>query len=441
MLSFLAPGYLVAALVAAAGLVATHCIVRREPRGMLLPTARFVPDAPALATGWARVPSDLLPLLLRVACVVLAGLALAGPFFQGRGSGTARVILADRSRAVADSAELRDSVAAVRGPGDVVIGYGGTGSEETQDASGARPALAARASLSAGLVAATRVAAGFRASADSVELVIVSSFAAEELDAATARVRREWPGRARLVRVAAPTQADSARSPVLVSESSDPLAVVLALVRPETPADVRIIRRDLTSADSLWVTGRAGRVLVHWPASTAPAGFIARPRSAAAAGVIGQGPAVIAQLQRRWQYVPTPESVPVAWWIDGDVAGAESALGGGCLRSAAVPVSAAGDFVLRPDFHVLLRELMQPCGGAQMYAPVPAATLAMLGGGARLAPAGAFAQARIETSSLATWLLIASLACALLELPARRRRARGPMADLRESAPPARKVA
>src|SRR5688500_1252564 len=117
MLRFLAPGYLIAALAAAAGLVAAHFIVRRQPRAMVLPTARFVPDTPVLTTGFARIPADLAVLALRVLCVLLAGIALAVPFLQPRASGTSRVILVDRSRAVADSVEVRDSVAAVRASG------------------------------------------------------------------------------------------------------------------------------------------------------------------------------------------------------------------------------------------------------------------------------------------------------------------------------------
>lgn len=446
MLSFLAPGYLVAALVAAAGLVAAHFIVRRQPRAMVLPTARFVPDAPVLTTGWARVPSDLVTLALRVLCVMLAGLALAGPFLQGRGSGTAKVILVDRSRAVADSGELSDSVAVIRAPGDIVVGYGSTAFEETSAgpaASGAGPESFARGSLSAGLVAATRAASRLRGGADSLELVIVSSFAAEELDAATARVRQAWPGRARLVRVAAPALPDSSRSPILVSETADPFAVALGIARPVTQADVRIVRGALGSTDSLWTTEAPGRVLVHWPIATVPTGFIARPQSAPVGGLIVGGPAVIALFQRRWQYVPALGAKPVAWWIDGDVAAVESALGSGCVRSVAVPVSAGGDFVLRPDFHAAVRDLVHACGGASAFAPIPGSASAMLGGTGQLAPSSSFAQPRADASLVAKWLLIASIACALLELLVRRQGASAAMADARGKggSAPARKVA
>ena len=427
MLSFLAPGYLLAAFAAAGGLIAAHFIVRRQPRSMLLPTARFVPDAPVLTAGWARVPSDLLPLLLRVLCVLLAGVALAGPFVHSRPGGTARVILVERSRAVADTSELSDSVSAVRAPLDIVIGYGSRAREEGADlpAERARPA---RASLSAGLVAATRAASRFRSVADSVELVIVSPFTAGQLDAATARLREQWPGRARLVRVAGAARPDSFVAPTLIAARDDPLSVALALTR-RGGAEARIARGQLTGGDSLWVNEARGRVLVHWPVASAPAGFIARRDGSVSAGVIGRGPPLIAPLERRWQYAPAMDGDAVAWWIDGEVAAAESPLGEGCVRSVAVPVSGGGDFVLRPEFHALLSELVQPCGGAARLVPIPAATLAALGGRGGLAPASAFASPRLDASPLTRWLLLASLASALLELLARSAASRAPIAS------------
>lgn len=429
MLSFFAPGYLLAALAAAGALVAAHFIVRRQPRALTLPTARFVPEVPVLTTGWDRRPSDLPVLALRVLCVLLAGIALAGPFLRERAGGNVKLILADRSRAVGDSAELRDSIMAVRADGDLVIDYGA--------------GAVGRGSLSAGLVAATRAASRFRGGADSVELVIVSSFAAEQWDAATARVRREWPGRARLVAVAAPTIADSMRRPVLVSEPADPLAVALAIARPLTSVDVRIVRGALGAADSIWTGEQAGRVLLHWPVSTAPDGFIAREAPDSIGGVAIPGQAIISLFHRRWRFVPAVDRRPVAWWIDGDAAAAESALGSGCVRSVAIPVSVAGDFVLRPDFHALIRELAEPCGGAPAYEPLPPASLATLAGPAGLAPSGAFGKPPVEISPAAGWLLLGSLVCALLELLARRGQGRDAVADARGADPiaPSRKVA
>ena len=447
MLSFLAPGYLFAALAAAAGLVAAHFIVRRQPRAMVLPTARFVPDTPVITTGWARIPADLAVLALRVLCVLLAGLALAQPFFQQKASGAARVILADHSRAVADTGEIRDSVAAVRGPDDVVIAYGSSAVDESIPRPSRPPFVdwqGKRGSVSAGLVAAIRAASRFRDRADSVELVIVSSFATEELDAATRSIRQAWPGRARLIRVAAPAEAAVGRAPALAAaEPADPLAVGLAASRIVTTADVRITRLALTAADSSWVREQPGRVLLHWPIAAAPAGFVARPTAVLAGGLATRGNAVVAPFQVRFQHAPALGSAAVAWWVDGDVAAAESVLGKSCIRSVAVPVSAAGDFVLRPDFHAALRDLVQACGGATALGPMSDASLAMLAGSGRLAPSKLFAPPRPGFSPVATWLLIASLLCALLELLVRGGRRIGAQANggARESVGDVRKAA
>jgi hypothetical protein len=404
VLSFASPGYLVAAIVAAAGLVAAHFIVRRQPRAMILPTASFVPDAPVLTTGWARLPADLLLLALRSLCVLLAGLALAGPFLRDRAEGTIKVVLAERSNAVADSAEVSDSVAAVLAAGDTVIRYGGE-----------------RGSLSSALVAAARAASRLRERADSVELVVISAFAAEQMDAATERIRREWPGRARLVRVSQASEPDVRTRPELVGDNDDPLAVALLLAAPMTAAESRVVRGELRAADSAWVNGATGRVLVHWPVVAAPAGFVAVATEDQSGGFLVGDRAVLASFGRRWQHV-AGLGEPVAWWMDGAVAATETGLGEGCVRSVAIPVPDAGDFVLRPDFHAALRALLGPCLGKAAGPPLPPSALVMLEGTGALAAGDAFARADREASPWAKWLLMAALACALLELLVRRTR-------------------
>lgn len=410
MLRFLAPGYLAAALAASAALIAAHFIVRRQPRALVLPTARFVPDAPVLTTGWARIPTDIAVLALRVLCVLLAGLALAGPFFGEKAGGIGRVVLVDRSRSVGDTVELRDSVQSVRSSGDVLVSYGSS---------------AFRGSLSAGLVAAKRAAARFRGRADSVELVIVSSFASEQLDAATRRVREEWPGRARLVRVTTMPVAEPRREPALAASADDPLAVAIGASRMVTPAEVSIARGEPGASDSAWAREQPGRVLVHWPVAARPAGFVARARPTTAVGLATRSHALVAPFHRAWQHAPALGSRAVAWWIDGDVAATEVALGSSCMRSVAVPVSAAGDFVLRSDFHDVLRDLVQPCGGARAFTPMAGSSLAMLSGAGPLAPSRAFAQPRATPSWTAALLLIGAILSALLELLVRRGRRAG----------------
>lgn len=445
MLRFLAPGYLFAALAASAALIAAHFIVRRQPRALVLPTARFVPDAPVLTTGWARTPTDIAVLALRVLCVLLAGLALAGPFLGEKAGGIGRVVLVDRSRSVGDSVELSDSVQSVRTAGDVLVSYGSSAFEEREE--GVRPQRAEsfraeRGSLSAGIVAAKRAAARFRGRADSVELVIVSSFASEQLDAATARVRAEWPGRARLVRVSATPETGPARAPALAATADDPLAVAVGASLVVTPADVRIARGGLGASDSAWTREQPGRVLVHWPMATAPAGFVARATPTTAVGLATRSHAMVAPFHRGWQHAPALGSRAVAWWIDGDVAAAEVALGSSCVRSVAVPVSAAGDFVLRPDFHDVVRDLVQPCGGARAFTPMAGSSLAMLTGRGPLAPSREFAQPRAEPSWTTALLLLSAIFTALIELLVRRGRRAGRNGGTHaEPGPEMRKVA
>ena len=63
--------------------------------------------------------------------------------------------------------------------------------------SGTSIGVPSRGSLSAALAAAMRAASSLRGDADSVELVLISPFAAEEFDAATSAIRAAWPGRIR----------------------------------------------------------------------------------------------------------------------------------------------------------------------------------------------------------------------------------------------------
>lgn len=425
MLTFAAPGYLFAAIAAVAGLAAAHFIVRRQPRALVLPTARFVPDAPVLTAGWARLPADLLLLALRALCVLLAGLALAEPSLRNKAGGTAKVVLADGSRAVADSAEVSDSVAAVRVPGDTVIRYGGE-----------------PGSISAALVTAVRAASRFRDSADSVELVIVSAFAMDQVDAATARIRAEWPGRARLVRVRRAAAPPGNREPELNTGDDDPFAVALRMAAPGTRAESRIVRGAMRSSDSAWAGASPGRVLLHWPATTPPAGFVAIAEPERIGGFLAGDHAVLAPFERRWRHV-AGLGRPVAWWIDGSVAAAEAQAGESCVRSVAIPVSAAGDFVLRPDFHAAVRALLQPCGAMRAQEAMSPASLALLQGTGPLASAGAFARAERDSSVWTKWLLLAALACALFELLLRAVRSAfgGASAGAARSNAPSRKAA
>ena len=176
-MTFAAPGFLVAAFAVAAAAVALHLLVLRPPPASQLPTARFVPPAPSMVRRRETWPQDRALLALRVATILLAGLAFAGPAFSARRSLDTRIVAADQSAPAA-----RDSVGRYLRPSDVLIPFD--------------------RSLSEALVAARRAAAHLRAK--SLELVVISPFARSSVDAATPALRAQWPAAIRAVRVVAP---------------------------------------------------------------------------------------------------------------------------------------------------------------------------------------------------------------------------------------------
>ena len=104
-MSFLAPWALAIAGLAAAGMVLLHLVARQRPAAYVLPTTRFIPDQRTLVSRAATRPRDLLLLALRVLLLVAAGAAFARPVLTPRRGAIARVVLLDRSRAVANPSD------------------------------------------------------------------------------------------------------------------------------------------------------------------------------------------------------------------------------------------------------------------------------------------------------------------------------------------------
>ena len=99
-MTFLAPMFFYMALGVAAGAVALHFIVTRQPTSSPLPTVRFVPPSAVRVTTVSPVPEDLPLLLVRVLAVLCIGAALARPVLVPHRRPVARVVLADVSRAI-----------------------------------------------------------------------------------------------------------------------------------------------------------------------------------------------------------------------------------------------------------------------------------------------------------------------------------------------------
>ncbi len=434
-MTFLAPMYLVIAGVAVAALIGLHVITRHRPALTPLPTARFVPQSAANITARAFRLSDRSLLALRTLALVAAALAMAGPILDRSREPNVRIVIVDASRAVADSAEVRDSALAYLRPSDQLVLFDSTPRVirgEPRDSLAVLSTRAARGSLSAALITAFRAAVEMRDRADSVELVLVSPLVHEHLDAATPELRGLHPGRVRLVRVTA-AMPSRLRWPVeLRSDPEDPLAAALRLgagVFGVTAEDgtsdaqlhsVRIVRDTLTAADSQWVR-TAHNVLVFWPENVhvLPS---ARQRVDTIGAVVAGRAAVLSSFERIAD--PASGDRVVARWADGAAAATERRweAGGGCIREVAVPVPVVGDLVLRPGYAAFLNELIAPCGGHARLQPVDDSTVALMRGDGTLFPTDQHARPQTR-SPLAPWLLALALAAALVELPVRRRRA------------------
>lgn len=413
-MTWLLPSALAIAGAAALITVALHFIARSRPLAEPLPTARFVPQRPVRARTRSLALTDVLLLLIRVLAVLTLGAAVAGPVFATSSGRVARVVLADRSRAVADPREVRDSVRALLRPGDVAVAFDSAAAMvgRVDSLMGSN----ARGSLSAGLAAALRAASVLARSTDSVELVIVSPLAAEEMDDATPRLRSAWPGRARLVSVRA---AESEALPPVVdvsADASDPVVAGLSLVVPIRAGGwIRVVRGRVTDADSAWARD-SGHVLVHWPSVDSDVAWKARSSIDAVGGVASATGTMVARFPRLW----TLDGEAIARWSDGEPAAVERATGAGCIRDVAILIDPRSDASLRQPFRDVARAFLAPCGGSRTSAPVDSTARSALAGPPSLASADEMRDRDGEGSRWTPWLLALGAALLIGELAMRR---------------------
>jgi hypothetical protein len=413
-MSFLAPWALVIGGVAAAGAVLLHLVAQQRPAAYLLPTARFIPDRRTLVRRIATRPRDLLLLALRVLLVLSAAAAFARPVLAPRRGTRARIVLLDRSAAVASNAEAvtRARMLLADGARPRLILFDSTATlvsdvRATLDSvAHAMPGHAA-GSLSAALVAARRAAADIAADVDSVELVLVSPVTAAEADAALDSVRAQWPGAIVLARVTA--RADSTMSWTIerALPADDVLAPAMTGVHlAPAPGAVRLRRAPLDAGDSAFA--RLGGTVVRWDGTAG---------SRLSANAIAMGDDVVVALLRR-DVSPEGGRV-VARWADGSPAAIQQELGRGCVRRVGFGVPLAGDLPLRPAFQRVVRGLLAPCRVATPNTLADASTLARLGGHGSAALGSALADDSRRPTPLVPWLLAFALFCAVSELGVR----------------------
>jgi len=436
-MTFLAPGFLFAALAVGALIVALHFIVTRQPRAAMLPTARFVPNTPATTVARARRPSDLLLMLLRVLVVLAAGAGMAKPVLTPRRGAQARVILVDVSRSARDSVAIRDSVRAVYREGDALVVFDSSTRVLGANISAIdslRPTTR-RGNLSAALIAALRAGNSLRERADSLELVMVSPFAHEELDAATDSIRKLWPGKARLVRIGQPAaDAESVTGTLkITADVNDPLRITATLAsksetgngqreagnREQETGNALIVR---SVAEELQPLNKPG-AQIHWPASSRPRFAIERTVKDTVGGVMAGKAVVVSAFERQWTY-PLDSlrgGEVIARWIDGEPAAIEKPDGAGCLRSVAIPVTPIGDLVIRNEFVRLVASLSRPCALTTAVIPADPSVVSKLEGKGGLAPRQTFQPLTDARSDLAPWLFALAIAAAIAELFVRKR--------------------
>lgn len=325
-MTFLFPGWLVLAGTAALAVVALHLLNRQRVRERPFPTARFVPDASVRSVSRTLQPTDVALLLLRVATVLLVGLALARPAGTPPRR-TATIVLADRSPAT-DSAAVDRAVARMVSPPDTVIEMKG---------------------LTAGIISARKAAMHLSAGADSVALIVVSAVPAGLWDAATASIRASWPGRILVV----PVTAAPIRFPLVTTD-----APVDGVVRA---ALARLGRR-----------GAGETVHLRWPPPGQP--------SDTATGVYAAGAAMIGRVPR-WP-VSVEGARAIAWFVDGTPAVVEKPLATGCERVSGFRLD-EGDGLLRAAGLRVIERLIAPCGAGwtpDLYGAADSTRVALLAG-------------------------------------------------------------
>jgi hypothetical protein len=410
--SWLIPTALTVAAIAAIATIALHFIARSRPVAEPLPTARFIPDRAIHARTRSIALTDVLLLLLRLAAVLLLGFAVAGPVFAAGGK-VSRIIVADRSRSVASVDAVRDSVRAYLRPDDQLIAFDSSASLARTTTVDSIVATRARGSLSAAISSATRAGVRAASSADSAELVVISPVTSDELDAATPKIRAAWPGRIRVVRVAAAEPVEQGARLDVRSVPNDAVAAGLSLL-PPLEASVRVVRGRTTPDDSAWA--RDGNVLVHWPASDGDADWPRRAAIDAIGGVTAGGQTLVGRFPRLW----TLEGHAVARWADGQPAAVEQTVGRGCIRDIGVLIDESSDLTLRAAFRSLAFELLAPCADRRVGIPLDSTGIAAIAGDGPLAPSATLRHQATEKSRWTPWLLVAAALALIAELSVRR---------------------
>jgi hypothetical protein len=274
------------------------------------------------------------------------------------------------------------------------------------------------------LVAAARAARVLAPHADSVDVLVVSPVATDELDAASGPLIARWPGHVRIIR----TVEAAVVSPIVTLESAEADDALRPAVRAVNMSastivarvPVRVLRGAASPADS--AAARAGTAVVLWPP---PAGR-AHPAGVWAGSATVIGPFGSTDLSLAPDTSSSGAVGIVARWSDGRPAAIERELGRGCIRTIGVGVPSAGDVTLQPRFVDVARRLAGPCTRANTAGAASDSTLrALQRSVARPAATARPRDALGGSASVAAWLVAAAFLLLVTELAARRSPAQG----------------
>lgn len=422
MISLALPWVFGAAIAASLGIAALHLLSVRQPPELLLPTARFLPEREIRAVSRTKRPSDLLLLGLRVALLLCAGLAAAGPSW--RSSTRTRLALVVVSSEVApDSAALRALVRSTDSIATTELVFAAARDSVEASAFHDEPA----ALFPVAWRAAGRLLAG-DAAIDSIDLHLVSTSVSATDNAGWKSWRSVWPGRVTLHSPPMPAVAASRKPTVNAGDTIG--------ARPDTDDVVRAAFRwhagrttTTARADTVWLRrgtdplATSARVQIIWPTDGVPANWTRRAANTvdSAMALVARGSAILGP----WKLVAAPPRDEtrrvLAWYSNGQIAATERVRDAMCVREVSAIALPASDVLLSPSANALFDALLAPCE-SRVATPASQITAHAVDGDA-LAPASALAAvardtgvdiARGNSTRLAQTLLV----CALLLLGA-----------------------
>ena len=377
---FAMPWILAIAAIGVVTITVLHLLSVYRPPAMLLPTARFLPERDIRAVSRSRRPNDLLLLLLRIAALVCAGVALAGPRAP-RGVSTTLAVVAVEPGMTIDTLAAQRAIAPELGVRRVQYAFVTRSEVGMVDAAALFPA-------------ATRAAAATIATTsaiDSVALFVVQR-SAVRADSASPAWRAAWPGRVVYLRGVdsvvpprrlslAPTDDGNAeRGGSREVARDDAVRAALrwhiarwnGMMAPDVATGTDTVQLVRSSAE----TTPSAAIVIRWPYDGQPVAWSAQPLADTAGALAARGYAVVGPWMRRATFDTAakrraPTALPIVWFGDGAIAAVEEETRQGCARTVAVIAAQASDLLLSSAANGVFDALLRPCvmssrlGGAE----------------------------------------------------------------------------